>query len=148
MVLTHPRLCSVCWTGWAACHDFLPLLGPGFSLCLWGARRVPRGNFFFPLKEPSGGFLSLIRSLQTARIGHTVYQGSLGASSLMFPEGLQVSFSLFWWGPRFASQKNRASAGARAGLPDDSAASGMKAVCLLVALASPGPFPVPVTPWR
>lgn len=55
------------------------------------------GNFFFPLKEPSGGFLSLIRSLQIARIGHTVYQGSLDTSPLMFQEGLQVSSRPLFW---------------------------------------------------
>lgn len=68
----------------------------------------------------------------------------------MFPEGLQVSSRpLFWQGPHFASQKNRASAVTRVGLPDDSAARGTQAVCLLAAaLASPGPLPVPVTPWQ
>ena len=43
---TAPRLWSACWTGGAAYPDCLPLLGLGFSLCLWGASRVPQGNFF------------------------------------------------------------------------------------------------------
>lgn len=89
-----------------------------------------RGNFLF---FPEGTFRwvpFINQKLQTACVGHTVYQGSLGASPLMFPEGLQVSLRpLFWRGPHFASQKNRASAVTRAGLPDDSAASGTQAVC-------------------